>query len=316
MKLVRFNDGAPGLLTDHGVIDVSQVVGPEEIGDERGALAAIIRRLDDLRSDLLQIEKSGEVIPLTNVILKAPLPKPSKILCMGGNFTEFGHRPPGPMWGFLKASEAVIGPDGVVILPPDDANIFHHEAELVVVFGSDGKDVREQDALDYILGYTCGIDVSARMQAVPGTSPPEFQSWRGISPHKSFPTFAPVGPAIVTKDEILDPHNLHVQLSVNDELRGDFSTSDMAYSIAKSIAFVSSFEGFSAGDILYTGTNHQGLGAMQNGDKIRISIEQVGNFACTVQDPLQRRWERGIDQETAEDMRKGTGGPGRRQRPL
>ena len=251
-----------------------------------------------------------------NVSLQAPLPKPGKILCMGGNFSEFGHRPPAPMWGFLKSSEAVIGPGDAVVLPPDDANIFHHEAELVLVFGRAGKNVKEEEAFDYVFGYTCGVDVSARMPSVSGGSPPVFQAWRGVSAHKSFPTFAPIGPAIVTKDEVSDPQSLQVRLSVNDEVRGDFNTSDMAQSIAKSIAFVSSFESFSAGDILYTGTNHQGLGAMQDGDTINIEIDKVGGFSFTVKDHLKRSWERGVDEETAKDMREGTGGPGRRKRPL
>jgi len=176
MKLVLFNDGRPGLLTDGGVIDVGQVVGPAGGGQE--AMESIITRMDDLRAELSRLENDGDAIPLSNVALQPPLPKPGKILCMGGNFTEFGHRSPAPMWGFLKSPEAVIGPGGTVVLPPDDANIFHHEAELVLVFGRAGKDVKEEEALDYIFGYMCGVDVSARMPAAPGGggAPQEFQA--------------------------------------------------------------------------------------------------------------------------------------------
>jgi 2-keto-4-pentenoate hydratase/2-oxohepta-3-ene-1,7-dioic acid hydratase in catechol pathway len=220
------------------------------------------------------------------------------------------------MWGFLKASDAVIGPGGTVVLPPNDANIFHHEAELVLVFGRAGKDIKEEDAFDYVFGYTCGVDVSARMPATPGGRAPDFQAWRGISAHKSYPTFAPMGPAIVTKDEVKDPQDVGVQLSVNGQLRGDFNTSDMAHSIAKSIVFVSQHEGFDVGDVLYTGTNHQGLGAMQDSETINIEIDQVGGFAFQVSDPLKRRWPTGVDEETAQDVREGTGGPGRRKRPI
>ena len=316
MKLIQFNSGRPGLLTDGGVIDVSQVVRPTGARGGQEAMEAIITNMDALRFELSRLENEGEVVPLSNVTLQAPLSKPGKILCMGGNFTEFGHRAPGPMWGFLKSSEAVIGPGGTVVLPSDDANIFHHEAELVLVFGRSGKDVKEEEAFEYIFGYTCGVDVSARMPVVPSGAPSVFQAWRGVSAHKSFHTFAPIGPAIVTKDEVSDPQSLQIRLSVNDELRGDFNTSDMAHSIAKSIAFVSSFESFSPGDILYTGTNHQGLGAMQDGDTIKIEIDEVGGFSFTVQDHLKRRWESGVDEETAKDVREGTGGPGRRKRPL
>ena len=316
MKLVLFNDGRPGLLTDGGVIDVSEVVRSTGARGGQEVMEAIITNMDDLRSELSRLEKEGDAIPLSNVTLQAPLPMPGKVLCMGGNFTEFGNRTPGPMWGFLKSPEAIIGPGGTVVLPPDDVNIFHHEAELVLVFGRAGKDVEEEEAWDYIFGYTCGVDVSARMPAVPRDGPAAFQAWRGVSAHKSFNTFAPIGPAIATKDEVSDPQNLQIRLSVNDELRGDFNTSDMAHSIAKSIAFVSSFESFSPGDLLYTGTNHQGLGAMQDGDTINIEIDEVGGFSFMVQDHLKRRWERGVDEETAKDVREGAGGPGRRKRPL
>jgi 2-keto-4-pentenoate hydratase/2-oxohepta-3-ene-1,7-dioic acid hydratase in catechol pathway len=316
MKLILFNNDRPGLLTDRGVVDVSQLVSPTGARGGQEAIETIITQMDDLRSELSRLEKESDVVPLSSVTLQAPLPKPGKILCMGGNFTEFGHRAPGPMWGFLKSSEAVIGPGGTVVLPPEDANIFHHEAELVLVFGRAGKDVKEEEAFDYVFGYTCGVDVSARMPAVPGVVPQVFQAWRGVSAHKSFPTFAPIGPAIVTKDEVSDPLSLQILLSVNDQLRGNFNTSDMAHSIAKSIAFVSSFESFSPGDILFTGTNHQGLGAMQDGDTVNIEIAEVGGFSFAVQDHLKRRWESGVDEETARDVREGTGGPGRRKRPL
>ena len=316
MKLILFNGGSPGLLTKDGVIDISSIVQAAGGRSGQSAMEAIITQISDIGSTLQRMGKDGEVIPLSQVTLEPPLPMPSKILCMGGNFSEFGHRAPGPMWGFLKSSEAVIGPGGTVVLPPDDANIFHHEAELVLVFGRAGKDVKEEEALDYIFGYTCGVDVSARMPTAVTTSPSVFQAWRGISAHKSFRTFAPIGPAIVTKDEILDPQNLQVRLLANDELRGDFNTSDMAHSIAKSIAFVSSFESFSPGDILYTGTNHQGLGAMQDGDTINIEIDGIGGFSFSVEDPLKRRWDTGVDEKTAEDIRNGAGGPGRRNRPI
>ena len=235
---------------------------------------------------------------------------------MGGNFTEFGHRSAGPMWGFLKTSDAVIGPGGTVVLPSIDANIFHHEAELVLVFGKAGKNVTESNAFDHVFGYMCGVDVSARMPQTSGATPTGFQAWRGVSAHKSHPTFAPIGPAIVTKDEISDPQNLQVRLSVDNELRGNFNTSDMAHSIAASIAFISNHESFSPGDLMYTGTNHQGLGAMQHGDNIVIEIDQVGQFSFSVQDDLKRHWVKGVDELTAKDVREGTGGPGAKVRPL
>ena len=219
------------------------------------------------------------------------------------------------MWGFLKAQDSVIGPGGTVVLPDVDANIFHHEAELVIVFGRSGKDVKQADAMDHIFGYMCGVDVSARMPAgggggtrVPNTLP--------ISPSKSYDTFAPLGPCIVTKDEIEDPHHLQVQLRVDGELRGNYNTDDLAHSIPESIEWVTSISAIEPGDIFYMGTNHQGLGAMQDGDTIEISIEGIGSLSFNVTDALKRRWAKGVDEVTARGIREGTGGPGSQVRPL
>ena len=197
MQFILFNNGKPGLLRDDQVIDIGKVI-ENRTGQE--AMTYIITNLEQIRSDIYSFADKETSVPVTEVTIDPPLPKPSKILCMGGNFTEFGHRAPGPMWGFLKSSDAVIGPNQTVILPDVDANIFHHEAELVLVFSRYGKDVDENDALDYVFGYTCGVDVSARMPSNPTNPPAEFQAWRGVAAHKSYKTFAPLGPSIVTKD--------------------------------------------------------------------------------------------------------------------
>ena len=120
----------------------------------------------------------------------------------------------------------------------------------------------------------------------------------------------------MTKDEVADPQDVGIRLRVDGELRGDFRTSDMAHSIAESIEFISSLEEIRAGDVLYTGTNHQGLGAMQDGETIELEIEGIGRMAFGVSDPLKRRWKKGVDEDTARDIREGTGPPGSRVRPL
>jgi 2-keto-4-pentenoate hydratase/2-oxohepta-3-ene-1,7-dioic acid hydratase in catechol pathway len=315
MKLLLFSDGRPGLLTDRGVVDSTIAVRNVTQSTGQHAMQAIIANFDAIRDDLNTLERDGDAVPLASVSLQAPLPHPDKILCMGGNFSEFGHRQPAAMWGFLKSPDAVIGPGGTVVLPPDDANIFHHEAELVLVFGRGGKDVKESDAFDHVFGYMCGVDVSARMPAGGGGGRPTSDSMP-VSAAKSFDTFAPIGPWIVTKDEIADPQNVHIRLSVDGQLRGDFNTSDMSHSIAASIEFVTSHESIEPGDILYTGTNHQGLGAMQDGESIDMEIEGIGHLTFNVSDPLGRRWPKGVDQETAQDVREGTGPPGSKKRPL
>ena len=200
MKVLVFNDGRPGLLKGDGVVDISEAVRPLTAGRGQEAMQAIISNVASLQTELSRLERDRDAVPLSSVTLQAPLPRPGNILCMGGNFSEFGTRAPAPMWGFLKSTEAVIGPGGTVVLPPDDANIFHHEAELVLVFGRAGKDIKAADALDYVFGYTCGVDVSSRMPAVPGGGGQRVPNTLPISPSKSFNTFAPLGPWIVTKD--------------------------------------------------------------------------------------------------------------------
>ena len=306
MKFVLYNDDRPGILTDGGVVDIGDLCP----GTGQAAIVHLITNYQGLTSQLES--RAIEGVPVAGAQLRAPL-RPGKILCMGGNYREFGAREPSPMWGFTKSLHSVLGPGGTVVLPEIDANIFHHEAELVLVFGRGGKNIPAAEAMDHVFGYSAGVDVSARMPGGSGGREPNILP---IAEHKSHPTFCPLGPCIVTKDEIEDPEKLQVTLSVNDELRVDYNTDDLAHSIAESIEYVTSIEEISPGDVLFIGTNHQGLGAMQDGDTIEINIEGVGGFNFAVSDALKRRWQRGIDEATAKDLREGTGGPGRRVRPL
>jgi 2-keto-4-pentenoate hydratase/2-oxohepta-3-ene-1,7-dioic acid hydratase in catechol pathway len=316
MKFVLFNDNRPGLLKDDGVVDLREAVRPLGASHGQEAMEAIITHMDDFTGELSRLQQEGEVLPLAQVSLRPPLPRPKKILCMGGNYREFGARQPSPMWGFLKSPSAIIGPGDTVVLPPDDVNIFHHEAELVLVFGLSGQAVTPEAALDHIFGYLAGVDVSARLPTNARPSVPRDHTKMPISPWKSFDTFAPIGPCIVTKDEVPDPHHLQIRLWVDGELRVNYNTDDLAHSIPESIAWASTIESFSPGDLFFIGTNHQGLGPMQEGDNIDVEIERVGRFSFQVTDPFQRRWPKGVDELTAQDIREGTGPPGSRQRPL
>jgi 2-keto-4-pentenoate hydratase/2-oxohepta-3-ene-1,7-dioic acid hydratase in catechol pathway len=315
-----FSDGRPGVLTDRGVVDVSEVVKPLGAVPGQDSIKAIIMNFESLKPDLNRLAIEGNAVPRSEAKLQSPLPRPSKVLAMGGNYREFGAREPSPMWGFTKSPDSVIGDGGTVVLPPIDANIFHHEAELVIVFGRAGKDVKQSEAMDYVFGYTCGVDVSARMPPAPGGGGggggARAATFLPISTPKSHPTFTPLGPCIVTKDEIADPHNLAVQLWVNGELRPNYNTNDLAHSIPESIEWATSKEAFDASDILFMGTNHQGLGALQDGDHVEMEIEGIGRFSCDVTDEMKRQWARGVDEATAQGVREGSGGPGSRVRPL
>ena len=313
INLVIFNEGRPGLLTERGVVDVSALVRPLGGHD---AMQALITRYDELKPELTRLAAEGAAQPLAAVTLKAPVPR-AKVLAMGGNYREFGAREPAPMWGFLKSTDAILGSGGTVVLPEIDANIFHHEAELVVVFGRAGSNIPQAQALDYVFGYTAGVDVSARM-------PPSGAGGGGgrditkmpLSGGKSHNGFAPLGPAVVPKDEVGDAQKLDIKLWVNGELRPNYNTSDVAHSIAESIAWATAITPVEPGDVLYMGTNHQGLGALQDGDHVEMEISRIGRLTFNVTDPSKRRWPRGVDEVTAEDVRTGSGGPGSKSRPL
>ena len=169
------------------------------------------------------------------------------------------------MWGFLKSTDAILGSGGTVVLPEIDANIFHHEAELVVVFGRAGSNIPQAQAMDYVFGYTAGVDVSARMPPS-GAGGGRDRTKMPISAGKSYNGFAPLGPSIVPKDEVGDAQALDIKLWVNGELRPNYNTSDLAHSIAESIAWATAITPVEPGDVLFMGTNHQGLGALQDGD--------------------------------------------------
>lgn len=309
MRLVVFNEGRPGILTKRGVVDASSLVAP--LGGHDG-MRTLIERFDELKPRLAHLAEEGTAVPLDSVQLKAPVPR-AKILAMGGNYREFGHREPSPMWGFLKSTDSIVGDGATVILPEVDANIFHHEAELVVVFGRAGDNIPEAQAMDYVFGFTGGVDVSARVP-VPGGGAIRGDTMN-VSGSKSYSGFAPLGPCITTKDEIGDPEKLDVRLWVSGELRPDYNTSDLAHSITESIAWATSITPVEPGDVLFMGTNHQGLGALQDGDRVELEITNIGRLTFSIRDPMKRRWDRGIDEATALGVRTGTGGPGMHSRP-
>ena len=170
------------------------------------------------------------------------------------------------------------------MLPEFRPTIFNHEAELVIVIGKEAKNVQESDALDYVFGYTTGVDVSAR-------APEEGEAALPGSYGKSFDTFLPIGPSITTADEIDDPNNLQIRYWVNGELRQNYNTSDMEHSVAYMIGALSHVMTLKPGDLIMGGTNHSYLGPLQDGDHAEIEIESIGRNSNIVSDPLKRSWD-------------------------
>lgn len=293
MKLALFNDYSPGLVEGERIIDLSDVVGPAVMSlPPAERMPAIIADFERLRSKIA--ESAGrQGLPLTHVQLRAPVPRPGKMLFGLGNYRENVNGVPAPLGLFLKAPSSILDPGGTVTLPPIDAIIFHHEAELGFVVGKRGKNIPEAEALDYVFGYTCIIDVSARGL---GTGV--------LFIDKSADTFCPMGPWIVTRDEIPDPQTLRVQYWENDELRQDYNTDDMEHPIREMIAWASQIATLEVGDVFACGTNHQGLGPMQDGETGTIAIERIGRMTVKVADPLKRRWPFGIDRGIGQAVRR------------
>jgi len=168
--------------------------------------------------------------------------------------------------------------------------IFMHEAELALVIKGPAKMVKAKDWRNAVFGYTAMIDVSAREQGRRTWPASPLTSWLG----KSFDTFAPIGPCIVTADEITDPNDLVVRFWDNGQLRHNYNTDDMEHRVPELIEFATTVMTMNSGDLIACGTNHEGLGALQNGETVEIEIQNIGKMTLTVSDPLKRKWERGI----------------------
>jgi 2-keto-4-pentenoate hydratase/2-oxohepta-3-ene-1,7-dioic acid hydratase in catechol pathway len=257
------------------------------------ALNELILAFDRLRPAIEDRLTSMPATPIRNVTLRAPLPRPGKIMCMGVNYKEGIEAPPRPPLIFVKPSEAVLGPGETFELPNSEFAICHHEAELAVVIGRGGRHIDAARAMTHVFGYTCAVDVSCR------------GSFGGNSfIGKSFDGCCPVGPYITTTDEVPDPYALRVRFWVGDQPRHDYLASDMDRNIAECIQYISSVTTLLPGDLILLGTNHQGIGPLQDGDSALMEVSGLGALTFQVADSLKRSWPRQIDEATATRVRE------------
>ena len=284
MKLAFFDDFKLGVVAGDKVVDVTDAVkdiprlGPQDV------MRGVIERFDALKDRLVDAAAKGHGKPVSQVRLRPPLLKPENIICMAVNYMEDGTLPePAPMNAFMKSPSAIIGDGDTMILPDMAATIFEGEAELAVVIGKRASHVKAADAMSYVFGYTNFIDGSAR-----GVVPPTNVFYQ----MKSRDTFAPIGPYIVTADEIKDPHKLQIRLTNNGVVMQNFNTDDMAHKIPRCIEWITSIHTLQPGDILATGTNHRGLNPFMDGDNIELTCEGCGTLHIAVRDDLKRTWAR------------------------
>jgi 2-keto-4-pentenoate hydratase/2-oxohepta-3-ene-1,7-dioic acid hydratase in catechol pathway len=295
MRIAVFDDGKTGIVaSDETIVGIDDLLQAYEPPGPEFNLPDLITHFSELKPELEKRATAGGGAPLDAVKLNSPLTRPSKIICLMGNYREGTDRPLQILDLFFKSPEGIIGDGDTAVLPPHQADIFHHEGEIAVVIGKESKDLSADEAMDAVFGYVAFNDISAR-----GLGRSGINSFLG----KSFDTFAGFGPWIVTKDEIPDPQALHVTVDVNGERRQDYSTSDMERPISELMTYISSVTTLHPGDVICCGTNHQGLGSMQDGDEVTTSVSGVGSFSVLVKDEHHRAWKRGIDKETAERVK-------------
>ena len=300
MKIGFFDDYKLGVVKGDGIVDVTAAVrdiphlGPGDL------INGVIARFGEYRPKIEAAAASGKPVPLASVKLRPPLPRPGNIDCMAVNYMEDGTlKAPAPINAFHKSPGAIIGPGDTMVLPDAPASVFEGEAEVAVVIGKRARNVKAADAMQYVFGYMNFIDGSAR-----GLPPPNnvfFQM-------KSRDTFAPIGPWIVTADEVPNPQKLQIKLWNSGVLRQNFNTDDMAHDIKRCIEWVTAIHTLEPGDILATGTNHRGLHPFQDGETIEIETEGLGRLTFHVRDDLKRTWakvtrleqqQKGIEPTTA-----------------
>jgi 2-keto-4-pentenoate hydratase/2-oxohepta-3-ene-1,7-dioic acid hydratase in catechol pathway len=296
MKLLFFGDDFRlGVLnTQSHVVDVSDVVKDVPHLTPQDLIRGVIENFDRYKGALQQAASSGQGQAVDSVRVRPPLPHPSNIICMAVNYMENGTRSePAPINAFAKSPSSIIGAGDTMVLTDIPATIFEGEAEIALVIGKRASNVSQADAMSYIFGYTNFIDGSAR----------------GVTAFyqmKSRETYAPIGPYLVTADEIPDPQRLAIKLWNNGTLFQDFNTDDMAHKIPRCIEWVTSIHTLEPGDILATGTNHRGLNPFMDGDKIELETEGLGRLRISVRDDLHRTWARETRLERQEKGHDGT----------
>jgi 2-keto-4-pentenoate hydratase/2-oxohepta-3-ene-1,7-dioic acid hydratase in catechol pathway len=272
MKLVSFDGGRIGVVRPGGVLDVTEALGVEPGQWPPLEMVRVIRDFDRHR-DVLN-EAKGPLLALADLRLDAPIRWPNKLLAYPVNYFDHQAEMQSPNradWNgfFLKANSSLCGPSDPIVLPNLPSREIHHECELAIVIGRRGRDISLEDALGYVFGYACLIDVTVRGK--------EERVMR-----KSHDSFTPIGPWIVTADEVPDAANLDLRLWVNDDLRQSANTRDMILDIPNMVAVASSVSTLEPGDVIASGTP-AGVGPIRAGDRVRIEIEHVGTMTVRVE---------------------------------
>lgn len=271
MRLALFNKGRLGLVDGYELVDVTEQLAGSGTPGAAGALHQHIETA--ARGGAAEIDLAHCArVPLAEAVLEAPLPRPGKIIGAPVNYLD--HKAEmeyttsvADLGVFLKANSSVIGPGQDILLPYTDKRT-DQEGELGVVIGRTATHVSADDALDHVFGYTCVLDITVR-------------SGEDRSTRKSFDTFTPIGPWVVTADEIPDPDTLDLRCDVGGATRQRTNTADLIFGVRELIAYTSSVMTLHPGDVIATGTP-AGVGPLSHGDRVVLEIEQVGRLEVGV----------------------------------
>jgi 2-keto-4-pentenoate hydratase/2-oxohepta-3-ene-1,7-dioic acid hydratase in catechol pathway len=278
MRICRFDNDRLGLVQGEAVLDVTPAL--EVIPQQRWPIALgdpLIANLDRVLERVRALEPGAPRRKLDEVTLKSPVANPTKIVNAPINYqAHIDEAKADPKlgagrklnhitdWGlFLKATSALIGAGEEIRLRGADKR-NDHEVELAVVIGRECRKATLENALDFVAGYSIGLDMTIRG--------PEMPSWR-----KSVDTYAVCGPWLTTKDEVPDPNNLRLSIKVNGETRQDSTTARMVYNVHRLIEYATSMYTLYPGDLIFSGTP-EGVGPVKPGDVLTAEIERVGRF--------------------------------------
>lgn len=299
--------GHPGIVVgDNQVLDLATapdaVVGDWRPKSVRGIFERGDEGLDDLRRLAARAEAAMDACSLSlgtfaDTSFAPPVPNPWLVFSVGMNYgrhlAEMGDTPiPAHPAGFIKTRDSLLGSGKAITVPPQCPDMIDYEGEFCFVFGKECHAVSEEDAMDYVAGYTVANDVSAR-DWIPDIKSGEapfgpIHGWERNIMGKNLPGFTPCGPFVVTKDEIANPHDLHLQTRLNGEVMQDTKTDDLIFKLPEIISYYSQWYRFRPGDLVTTGSpSGVGIGRnppifMKSGDTVEIELEGVGTLKNTL----------------------------------
>jgi 2-keto-4-pentenoate hydratase/2-oxohepta-3-ene-1,7-dioic acid hydratase in catechol pathway len=289
VKLALFDDNRLGVVAadDANLVDVTDALpGPHDPDPvTAGWWRAVCRDFATVAPWLREAAAAGAPRPIAEVTLRAPVLGPSKVLAAASNYGEHVAEMHGVQertlgrvesWMmefdvFLKAPSSIVGPGAEIVLPRDvvaAGHEVHHESELVVVIGTGGKDIPVESAMDAVLGFTAGLDITVRSAA-------------DRSRRKSYDTFSPLGPWLVTTDEVGDGSDLDILLTCGGDVRQAVNTRDLLTPVPQIVAYASTVMTLLPGDVLFTGAP-PGVGPITPGEKLEMTISRIGSMAVTV----------------------------------